>query len=77
MDPMAAPLTARVSVETLFVPQDDVSRFVLALIGTVGYFVLLFVSLLWRTESFQPVAAATSGIVGAIWGYYFGTREKK
>ena len=73
---MATPLAPKVSFGSITI-NIDVSRFVLALIGTVAYFLLLFVSLIWRVDSFQAVAAATSGIVGAAWGYYFGTKEQK
>ena len=75
MTVVSAPLSASVSVETLTI-NDPASRFVLALIGTAAYFLLLFVSLVWRPDNFQAVAAATSGIVGAAWGYYFGRGEK-
>ena len=71
---MSAPL-ARVSFETVMTGEPR-ARFVLALIGTMAYFLLLVISLIWRPDSFQAVAAATSGIVGAAWGYYFGRGEK-
>jgi hypothetical protein len=72
---MAAPLPAKLTFETVRIT-ESISRFVLALIGTVAYFLLLFVALVWRPDSFQAVAAATSGVVGAAWGYYFGRGEK-
>ena len=71
---MSAP-PARVSFETVMTPESR-ARFVLALIGTMAYFLLLAISLIWRPDNFQAVAAATSGIVGAAWGYYFGRGEK-
>ena len=73
-------VTAKESVEqvpvTLTETRVENTRFVIALIATVAFFMLLGVSLFLSPSPFESVAAALSGPIGLIWGYYFGTKSK-
>jgi len=71
---------AIVSEETVEVPiRVEDYRFKIALAMTYGYLVLLVLGLLGTvlgsTGLFEKVAAAISGPMGAIWGYYFGVKK--
>jgi len=72
---------AIVSEETVEVPIPYVEdyRFKIAISMTFGYLVLLVLGLigtvLGSTGLFEKIAAAISGPMGAIWGYYFGVKK--
>ena len=51
-------------------------RALLALLTLVLFFALLFVTLAFRADMFETVAAATTGLVGAVFGYYFGKKSE-
>ena len=69
-----APIRAKPTREVLRVREEDV-RSTIALTGSVLFFALLFFTLIFRPDMFEKVAAATSGLIGAIWGYYFGKKS--
>jgi 4-hydroxybenzoate polyprenyltransferase len=77
--PRPKPLPARESVEQIVtsrtIVRGEQTRYVLALIATVSLFLLLGISLFLNPSPFQAVAAALSGPIGLIWGYYFGTKK--
>ncbi|HKZ47746.1 MAG TPA: hypothetical protein VJ397_03045 [Thermoplasmata archaeon] len=50
------------------------TRSTIALVATILFFALLFFTLMFRPDMFEMVAAATTGLLGAIWGYYFGKK---
>lgn len=72
---------AKVGEETVEVtkPIEDY-RFKIAIRMTYGYIILLGAALvataLGVTGLFEKVAAAISGPIGAVWGYYFGGKGK-
>ena len=73
---MAAPPPARpaqVVTGRARVRETDVRGF-LALMSSALFFLLLFITLAYRPDMFELVAASTSGLVGTIWGYYFGKK---
>jgi len=77
--PQTAPLPAKESVEQVVVSRkvirEEQTRYVIALIATISFFLLLGISLFLNPSPFQAVAAALSGPIGLIWGYYFGTKK--
>jgi len=50
-------------------------RSLLALLTLVLFFSLLFYTLAYHADRFETVAAATTGLVGAVFGYYFGKKS--
>jgi len=77
--PPRMPLPAKESVEQIVVSRTitrgEQTRYVIALIATISFFLLLRISLFLTPSPFQAVAAALSGPIGLIWGYYFGTKK--
>ena len=53
--------------------ESDV-RGMIAVLSTLLFFLLLFYTLQYHEDKFEVVAAATGGLVGTIWGYYFGKK---
>ena len=52
-------------------------KFILALVIIVAYIIMLIIPLAKSdVELFKDVAATTSGFVGTIIGYYFGTKKE-
>jgi len=72
------PLEPVVTQEFIEIPVKEDYRFRIAIMATVGYLLLLGMALVADSVSeagiFEKVAAAISGPMGAIWGYYFGQR---
>jgi hypothetical protein len=58
-------------------------RYYIAIVATVGYLVMLTLAIILEANAggvlslFDKVAAAISGPMGAIWGYYFGVKRKE
>ena len=56
-------------------------RFCIAIVATVGYLFMLILAVCLDASGggtlslFEKVAAAISGPMGAIWGYYFGAKR--
>jgi multisubunit Na+/H+ antiporter MnhE subunit len=52
-------------------------KFILALVVIIAYILMLIIPILKsNVDLFKDVAATTSGIVGTIIGYYFGTKKE-
>ncbi len=49
-------------------------RGLLAVVTAILFFALLFITLAVNAAMFETVAAATTGLVGAVFGYYFGKK---
>lgn len=78
-DPPAdeGPLEPVVTQEVIEIPVKEDFRFRIAIMATVGYLLLgmaLVADSVSTSGIFEKVAAAISGPMGAIWGYYFGQR---
>ncbi len=52
-------------------------KFILALVVIIAYAIMLAIPIL-RSDAalFKDIAATTSGLVGTIIGYYFGTKKE-
>ena len=76
---MSKASAARESIES--VPGETIKteadrKFLLALAMIVAYAIILLIpTALGQSDMFNTVAAAVSGPVGTIIGYYFGTKK--
>jgi len=53
-------------------------KFILAFVMIIAYTVMLIIPVLTNNvEMFKMIAATTSGAVGTIIGYYFGTKRER
>ena len=53
----------------------ETTRFIIALIATIAFFLLLGISLILNPSPFETVAGALAGPTGLIRGYYFGQKK--
>ena len=77
MSKPAAP-AAKESVETFIEPPKTEAdrKFILALTVAITYFIVILIPILAsNSDMFKTVAAAVSGPLGTIIGYYFGTKK--
>ena len=81
---MSEPIVTEEEVLFPGTPEKETDyRFKIAIVATLGYLSMLILAIILDASAggtlslFEKVAAAISGPIGAIWGYYFGVRRKE